>query len=155
MAECHYCGRRLPQLYKLTAEDIQREHLPPAAFQVACAECLDRMILASRVVPEDSFRQSVRNFSWMIPLFSSVLVLAAIAVSMAMVQGLGELGRSSQWVGTAASLVGTLMVWDRSKNRYAFTHDLRWSLNAKRVNLAVAILLAGIIVALLSTQLPR
>ncbi len=91
----------------------------------------------------------------MIPLFSSVLVLAAIAVSMAMVQGLGELGRSSQWVGTAASLVGTLMVWDRSKNRYAFTHDLRWSLNAKRVNLAVAILLAGIIVALLSTQLPR
>ena len=47
------------------------------------------------------------------------------------------------------------MVWDRSRNRYGFTYDLRWSLNSKRVNLALAVVFAGIIVVLLSTRFPR
>jgi putative copper export protein len=155
LTECHYCGRRFPQLYKLTEEDIQREHLPPAAFQVACAECLDRVRLISQVIPEQSFGQAVRNFSWTIPLFSTALVLAGLAISAVRVQGFEEFALSSQWLGTGAVLVGTLMVWDRSKNRYAFTHDLRWSFNSKRVNVAFAIVVAGIVVLALSTILPR
>jgi hypothetical protein len=94
--------------------------------------------------------QTFRNFAWMIPLFSLIIVSAAVSVSEARVQGLGQLGMSSRWLGGAAVLVGTLMVWDRSKNRYAFTHDLKWSLNSRRVNIAVAVLLAGMIVLVLS-----
>ena len=155
MAECHYCGKRFPQLYKLTEEDIQREHLPPVAFQVACADCLDKVRRAAQVIPEQSLRQTVRNFSLMIPLFSLILFSAAVAVSLIRVQGLGDLALSSQWLGTGATLVGTLMVWDRSKNRYAFTRDLRWSLNSKRVNVAFTIVFAGVIVLMLSIVLPR
>ena len=86
----------------------------------------------------------------MVPLFSLIIVSAAVSVSEARLQGLGQLGISSRWLGGAAVLVGTWMVWDRSKNRYAFTHDFKWSLNSRRVNIAVAILLAGMIVLVLS-----
>src|SRR4029077_12351934 len=126
-----------PQLYKLTLEDVQREHLPPAALHVACADCLDRIRSASRLIPKESSSQTVRNFAWTIPLFSLIIVSAAVSVSEARVQWLGQLGISSRWLGAAAVLVGTMLVWDRSKNRYAFTHDLKWSLNSRRVNLAV------------------
>jgi hypothetical protein len=87
----------------------------------------------------------------MIPLFSLIIVSTAVSVSEARVQGLGQLDTSSKWLGGAAVLVGTLMVWDRSKNRYAFTHDLKWSLNSRRVHLAVAVLLAGVVVLVLSS----
>jgi putative copper export protein len=155
VTECHYCGRRFPQLYKLTPEDIQREHLPPMAFQVACADCLDRVRLISQVIPEQGFRQVLRNFSWMIPLFSIALVSAGLVISAVRVEGFREFALSSQLLGTGAVLVGTLMVWDRSKNRYAITHDIRWSLNSKKINVAFAIVLAGIAVLALSTILPR
>jgi hypothetical protein len=36
------------------------------------------------------------------------------------------------------------------KVRYGFTHYLRWSLSSKRVDLAIALVVAGIIVATLS-----
>jgi putative copper export protein len=139
----------------LTVEDIQREHLPPTAFQIACADCLDRVRLVSQVIPEQGFGQALRNFSWMIPLFSIVLVSAGLSVSLVRAEGFEEFAMSSQWLGTGAVLVGTIMVWDRSKNRYAFTHDLRWSLNSKRVNAAFAIVLAGIVVVALATILLR
>jgi hypothetical protein len=155
VTECHYCGRRFPQLYKLTPEDIQREHPPPIAFHVACAVCLDRVRLISQVIPEQRFGQAARNFSWMISLFSIVQVSAALAVSLVRAKGLEEFAVSSQLLGTGAVLVGTLMVWNRSKNRYAITHDLRWSFNAKKVNVAFAIVFAGIVVLALSTILPR
>jgi hypothetical protein len=152
LAECHYCGRRFPQLYKLTPEDIRREHLPPEAFQVACAECLDRIRLIARVVPEQSLKQTVRNFSWMIPSVSLTLVSAALLFSLARTEDLDQLPLSMQWIGASAALVGILMIWDRSKNRYGFTHDLRWSLNSKRADLAISIVIAGILVLVLSTQ---
>ncbi len=155
MAECHFCGRRFPLLYRLTPEDIQREHLPPLAFQMACGECLDRLRLISNLVPEQSLEQLARNFAWMIPLFSLGLVATAIAYSLTRAEGLSEFGPSSQWLGIAAVLVGTLMVWDRTKRRYGFTHDLKWTLNSKKVNLAVAIVIAGVLVFVLSTALLR
>jgi hypothetical protein len=155
VTECHYCGRRFPQLYKLTPEDIQREHLPPTAFQVACAGCLDRVRLIPQVISEKRFGQAARNFSWMIPLFSIILVSAALAVSLVRAEGVEEFALSSQLLGTGAVLVGTLMVWDRSKSRYAFTRDLGWSLNSKRVHVAGAIVLAGLIVLTLSSLLPK
>ncbi len=155
MADCHYCGRRFPQLYKLTPEDIQREHLPSTAFQVACAECLDKIRLISQTIPEQSFGQAVRNFSWMIPLFSLTLLSTAIAFSVVRGEGLGQFRLSSQWLGAGAVLVGIAMVWDRSKNRYGFTHDLRWTLNSKRVNLAFAVLVAGLVLSTMSVLLPK
>src|SRR5690348_781680 len=102
-------------------------------------------------MPEESLNQTVRNFAWMIPLFSLIILSTAVSVSEAGIQGMGQLGISSRWLGGAAVLVGTLMVWDRSKNRYAFSHDLKWSLNSRRVNIAVAVLLAGLIVLVLSS----
>jgi putative copper export protein len=155
VAECYYCGRRFAQLFKLTEEEIQREHLPPVSFQIACAECLDRVRLVSQVIPERSLGRMLRNFSWMIPLFAVAFVLAGMAVSVIRVEGLGELALSSQWLGTGAVLVGTLMVWDRSKNRYSLTHDLRWSLNSKKVDVALAIVFAGLTVLAVSAVLPR
>jgi hypothetical protein len=91
----------------------------------------------------------------MIPLFSIALVSVGLAVSAVRAGGVEEIALSSQWLGTGAVLFGTLMVWDRSKNRYAFTHDLRWSLNSKRVNVPFAIVVAGIVVLALSTILHR
>ena len=155
MTECQYCGRRFPQLYKLTPEDIQREHLPPQAFQVACADCLNRIRLIAQVVPEQSLKQTVLNFSWMIPLLSLTLLSAAIAFSVIRGVGLSQLWLSSQWLGVGAVLVGIALVWDRSKNRYGFTHDLKWTLNSKKVNLAFAILVAGLVVWTLSAMLPK
>jgi len=154
LAECHYCGRRFPQLYKLTSEDIQKEHLPPIASQVACAECLDRVRLASRLLPEQSPTGTIRNLSWMILLLATVTASVVIATSVARARGLGEVGISLRWFGTMAVLVGTVMTWDRTKNRYAFTHDLKWSLSSKRVNFAFAIVLTGLVVLLVSVLLP-
>jgi len=96
-----------------------------------------------------------QNFILMVPLFSATLMGAALGASMVRSEGLGQMGVFSQWLGTLATLVGILMVWDRLKNRYGFTHDLRWSLNSKRVGLAFASVIAGIIVLSLSTILPR
>src|SRR4029077_8933968 len=88
LTECHYCGRRLPQLYKMTPEDVQTEHLPPPALHVACADCLDGIRSASHLIPEKSLNQPVRNFAWMIPLFSLIIISVAVSVSEARVQGL-------------------------------------------------------------------
>ena len=96
-----------------------------------------------------------QNFILMVPLFSATLMGAALGASMVRSEGLGQMGVFSQWLGTLATLVGILMVWDRLKNRYGFTHDLRWSLNSKRVDVGFAIVIAGMIVLSLSTILPR
>jgi hypothetical protein len=154
LAECHYCGKMVPNLYPVTAEDIQREHPPPAGFHVACGECLDKIRSVAHLVPEYSITRSIQDIFLMVPLFSVLLVLAAIGVSTVRGHGLGEVERVSQWLGIATVLSGTMMVWDRSKNRYAITHDLRWSLNSKRVILAFAIVLAGVIVSILSVIVP-
>ena len=153
--ECHYCGRKFSQLYRLTSEDIQRERLPPLAFQMSCADCLDKIRRAANLVPEQRLTQTVLDFSLMIPLFSLVLVIAALIVSVFRAGGLSQFALSSQWVRTTTVFLGILMVWDRLNRRYGFTHDLRWSLNSKRVNVALAVVLAGIVVYALSTTLPR
>lgn len=91
----------------------------------------------------------------MIPLFSLTLLSTAIAFSVVRGEGLSQFHLSSQWLGAGAVLVGIAMVWDRSKNRYGFTHDLRWTLNSKRVNLAFAVLVAGLVLSTMSVLLPK
>lgn len=155
MVECSYCGRRFPLLYKVTAEDIQREKPPPIAFEMACAECLNRVRAISNLVPDQSWKDSIKQLSWMVPLIALVLLLSATTVSLVRVQGLGELGVSSQWLGGSGILFGALIVWQRTNRRYSFTHDLRWTLNSRRVCFAFAIVAAGIIVAVTSILLLR
>ena len=146
LAECYYCGRRFPQLYKVTADDIQRTYPPTIlGYEVACADCLDNIRSAASLVPQQTVNQTAQNLAWMIPVVTLALISAAISVSMARIQGISDFSVSARWLGLTAILFGTIMVWDRSKNRYAFTHDLRWSLNSRRVNLAFAVLAAGII----------
>ena len=156
MAECYYCGRRFPQLYKVTAEDIQRQYPPTLlGYEVACADCLDNLHSAASLVPQQTVKRVARHLAWTIPLISLALISTAILVSIARIQGVGEILGSSRWIGSVAILFGILMVWDRSKNRYACTHDLRWSLNAKRVNLAFAVLASGIILLIVSGWFAR
>ena len=91
----------------------------------------------------------------MVPTFSAVLLVAAIGVSIFRVHGLREVGGVSQFLGVAAVLFGLILVWDRTKYRYGFTHDLKWSLSSKKVDLAVAVVIAGITVSTLSVVLLR
>jgi hypothetical protein len=160
LVECYWCGRQFPELYKLTVEDVQREHLPENAFQMACANCLDKIRAASNLVPEQRYRQSIINLAWMVPAFSVALFAGALLVSMGTVlvpvgstNHLGRLGYATRWLGVAAALVGLMMLWGRTKHRYGFTHDLAWTLNSKRVNVAASIMCAGIVISLLSTSI--
>jgi hypothetical protein len=147
-------------LYKLSVEDVQRDHLPANAFQIACADCLVKIRAASSLVLEQSYRQSIINLAWMVPIFSIALFAGAVLVSMGAMlvptgtaNHLGHLGYASEWLGVAAALGGLTILWDRAKHRYGFTHDLVWTLNSKRVNIATSIMCAGIIIALLSTSI--
>ena len=154
MAECHYCGRRFPKLYKVTGEDIQRKYpLPSMASEVACADCLDKLRSAARLVPQQSGRQVARNLGWMIPVIAFALFSVATMIAIARVQGISEVSVSTQWIGAAATVFGVLFVWGGLKDRYAFTHDLRWSLNSKNVNFALAVFASGIILLILSVGL--
>lgn len=155
LVECYWCGRRFPELYKLTLQDVQREHLPSFALQMACGECLVNIRNASKLVPEQSFRTSIRNLSWMIPTFSIALFTAAILVSNVNLDGVARLKLAPEWLGSATLLVGILSTWSGTKPRYGFTHDIKWTLNSKRVNIAMGIMLAGLVVTVLSTLLPR
>lgn len=150
MAECHYCGRRFPELIRVTAEDTGRTKPPIEAFQMACGECFDRIRTISQLIPDRNMQGIVHDFSWMVPTFSLALFTAALGASKAGVQGFHDLGAASQFLGVAAVLFGIVLTWDRTKHRYGFTHDLRWSLSSKRVDLALALVVAGIIVATLS-----
>ncbi len=153
MPECPHCGRSFPQLYKLTADDIGREHPPPLGLDSACGECLDKVRSIARLIPERSFRQTVQDISWKAPVFSIILFTAALAASTVRGQGLGDARSFSQWLGIGTVLFGIIMVWEMSMNRYGFTHDLRWTVKSKRVSLAIAIVLAGILVSILSSQI--
>jgi len=97
----------------------------------------------------------IRDFSWMIPTFSLALFSAAVGVSQFGVQGFHGLRAVSQFLAVSAVLLGLALTWDRTKYRYGFTHDIRWTLSSKRVDLALAIVAAGIIVSTLSSLIPR
>lgn len=94
------------------------------------------------------------NLAWMVPVFSIAIFASAILVSLVSTKAtnhLGQIAYASEWLGVAAALVGLTMLWDRTKNRYGFTHDLVWTLNSKRVNIVTSIMCAGIVVALLAS----
>ncbi len=155
MVECHYCGRRFPELIRVTAEDIGRTNPPIEAFQVACGECFNRIRSISHLIPDRDRREAIHDFSWMVPTFSLALFGAAFGISQVGVQGSYQLGTVSQFLGVAAIFFGIMLTWDRMKHRYGFTHDLRWSLSSKRVDFALATVIAGIVVAAISVLLVR
>lgn len=130
----------------VTAEDIGRTHPPLEAFQFACGECLNRVRSIARLVPDRTGREMIRDFAWMVPTFSLILGAVASGVSFVSAQGFDRLGLASRLIGGAAVLFGLMVTWDRTKYRYGFTHDLRWSLSSKRVDLSISIVVAGIVV---------
>jgi hypothetical protein len=140
---------------RVTAEDIGRTNPPMEAFQVACGECFNRIRSISQLIPDRNMQGMMLDFSWMVPTFSLALFSVAVGVSQVGVQGFYGVRAVSQFLGVATVLFGLVLTWDRTKYRYGFTHDLRWSLSSKRVDLALAIVAAGIIVATLSGLLLR
>ena len=155
MVECCWCGRRFHELYKLTVEDVQREHLPASAFQMACGECLVKIRDASNLVPEQSLRTSIRNLFWMIPAFSTVIFVVSILVSNLGLDGIARLKLAPGWLGLATIFIGIVSTWSWTKQRYGFTHDMKWTFNSRRVNISIVIMLAGLVVTVLLTQLPK
>ncbi len=134
LRECHYCGRKFPRLYPVTGEDIQRKYPQQTeAFEIACGDCLEKLRSIARLVPEYSLRRAVIDASWMVPSFAAVLLTASAGVSLVRGAGLSNVISFSHWLGLATILSGLAMIWERSRNRYGFTHNLRWTLSSRRV----------------------
>jgi len=134
----------------VTAVDIQREKAPPAGFQFVCEECLAKIRSISRLEPQYSLGKATRDALVIVPIFSLFLILAPALLTLVVNIGTSNMSRLSIFLGGATGLTGLGMVWERLRNRYGWTHNLRWALNSRPVLIAFAVVATGIISLIVS-----
>lgn len=149
------CGKKDRELYRLTAEDIQRRYDPDKwMVMMVCAQCRDAIRAAARLESKYTGLTAVRDFS----LFAALFVLAIISVSTVLtlfrVSMSGGDGRVSFLAGVMTTLTGLSILWNRLIDRYAFTHDIQWSVRSRRVVLGFSLIFAGILSPILLSYVP-
>jgi hypothetical protein len=151
---CMNCGKKDRELYRLTAGDIQRKYDPDKwMVMMVCAQCRDAFRAGARLESKYSPLTAVRDFSLMAVLFVGTIAAVSIALSLFRVSVLGGAGRVSFLMGVLTTLTGVSILWNRLIDRYAFTHDVRWSIRSRRVVLGFSLTFAGILSAILLSYL--
>ncbi len=141
LLKCPSCGTKVPSLFKLTADDIQRRFSPEETgfYMRVCSDCVNSLRRAARLEVRYKSKEMLRNASFTIPPLS----LAFYALFRT-------------WTGpvflitTVIFLTAGATVFKETGQRYAYTHNLVWSLRNRRVTIGFSITCAIIIAAALS-----
>ncbi len=152
--ECINCGKKDRELYRLTADDIQRRYDPDKwMVMIVCAQCRDALRAGALLESKYSLLIAVRDFSLLAVLFIGTIASVSIALSLFRVSVLGGAGRVSFLAGVMTTLTGLSILWGRLMDRYAFTHDIRWSIRSRRVVVGFSMTFAGILSPILLSYL--
>jgi hypothetical protein len=133
------CDKKVSEVFRVTAEDIQREK-PPRFDVRVCSDCLNKLRSDARLESNYRLSQAILDFSLIVPLVYLGL-LALVTVSGA-----------SFFIGAATSLTDLKFVWNRAGSRYGYTHNLAWSFRSRDVVISLSLVVSG---ALLATIAPR
>lgn len=148
------CGKKYRELYRLTADDIQRKYDPDKwMVMMVCAQCREALRSGARLESTYGVLVAMRDFSLMAVLFVGAIASVSIVLSSFRVSMLGGAGRVSFLVGVMTTLTGLSILWNRLIDRYAFTHDISWSILSRRVVLGFSMTFAGIFSPILLSYL--
>ena len=114
-AKCPNCGRRATQLFKVTAEGIQRctrRNRWESTGRVY-GDCREKFRSAARLEVRYRIRHAIRDASLTIPFSFGVLFLLTRVFPSAFFL-----------IDALAFLIGIAYVYHEFDGRYAFTHDL-------------------------------
>ena len=145
--ECPSCGKRAT-LVELTAEDIQRT-LPPTIGMV-CEDCRDEIRSAARLEIRYSTPKALRDLALMILVRVSLLLLTPEVLFALKLTSSISPSRIGLFVTAATALTGLRMLYSALSGRYGFTHSLSWSLHSRNAILSIALVVSGILVAVIS-----
>ena len=152
--ECMSCGKKDRKLYRLTADDIQRKYDPDKWLVMrVCAQCREALRAGARLESKYGVLIAIREFSLLMGLFVGTIASLSIALSFFRVSSLDGVGHVSFLAGVMTTLTGLSILWNRLIDRYAFTHDFRWSLRSRRVVLGFSLTFAGILSPILLSYL--
>jgi hypothetical protein len=150
--ECMWCFKKVPAVYPVTAEDIQREK-PPSWARYACADCLRKLRADARL--ESSYHRGRALVE--LPLMALAVFGLQIAISRAIIIFAGPSILNGWYtpifIGAVTCLTGLRLIWFRAGSRYAFTHSLGWSFASRGVVTGLAVTLSGAIFALAAPML--
>jgi hypothetical protein len=138
-AKCPNCGKRARQLFKLTAEDIQRVYSPEQVgiYWGVCGDCREEFRSAARLQVRYRTRQVIRDASLMIPSSFGVLFLLTRMFP-----------RAIFLIDALAFFTGMAYVYHEFEGRYAFTHNFVWSLKSRTVMLGFSLAAASVFVSM-------
>ena len=134
------CNKKVSEVFRVTAEDIQREKAPRFDVRV-CSDCLNKLRADARLESNYRLGQAILEFSLIVPLVYLGL-LALVTVSGA-----------SFFIGAATSLTGLKFVWNRAGPRYGYTHNLAWSFRSRDVVIALSLVVSGALLAAIAPRL--
>lgn len=143
LVECPNCSRRVSELFKLTAEDIQRVHSPEEVgiYWGVCADCREKFRSAARLKVDYATSKALREVALFTLLFSVTLFLFRLIVPSAIILAYG-----------LAVFAGIRYCYQGSRYRYAFTHNLVWSMRNRDAMLGFSLMIATVVVGLVPFQ---
>ena len=134
--ECPNCNRRVGELFKLSAEDIQRAHSPEdvGIYLRVCGDCREKFRSAARLEVHYGTSKALRDVSLLVPLFFGVLFLLDLAFpSLILV------------IDALTLFTGVGYLFRELSGRYAFTHNLAWSMKNRSVMIGVSLTFATLL----------
>jgi uncharacterized membrane protein len=139
LVECPNCGHRVFELFKLTAEDIQRVHSPEemGIYWGVCWDCREKFRSAARLEVDYATSRALRDVVLFTLFFSVTLFLLKLLVPSATILMYG-----------LAFFTGIMYLFRRSSGRYAFTHNLAWSMKNMNAMIGFSLIVASILIAL-------
>jgi hypothetical protein len=150
--ECMWCFKRVPAVYPVTAEDIQRKK-PPLWAKWACADCLAKLRSNARL--ESNYHASRALIELALIVISIFVFQAAISLAIIIFAGPSILNGwyTPIFIGAVTFLSGLRIIWFRVGERYAFTHSLGWSLKSRGVIIGLALTLSGAVFAFVAPMM--
>lgn len=137
LAECPNCGHRVFELFKLTAEDIQRVHSPEemGIYWGVCWDCREKFRSAARLEVDYATSEALRDIGLFTVLCSTTLFLFRLLLPSAIIFASG-----------LAFFSGIRYCYQRSSGRYAFTHNLAWSMRNRNAMVGFSLMAASVLV---------
>lgn len=139
LVECPNCNRRVSELFKLTAEDIQRVHSPEEVgiYRAVCSDCREKFRSAARLEVDYGMPRALRDISFMTLFFSGVLFLLALMFPHIIL-----------FIDALILFSGIGYAFHELSGRYAFTHNLAWSMKNRGVMVGVSSVIATVVIVI-------
>jgi hypothetical protein len=139
LVRCPRCNRRVFGLFKLTVEDIQREHSPEemGIYWGVCWDCREMYRSAARLEVDYETSKALRDSLLLIPLLFGTLFLLKLSVPSAGI-----------FFYAVAFLTGMKYLFRKSIGRYSFTHNFAWSIRNNNTIIGISLIVASVVAVL-------